>query len=566
MNIIQIIVSNNIRIRGATTPLRAAVTAALTLDNPQVVAKLKKRQPIWGLERKLTLYVQDGQDLITPRGFINDLKEILRKQGIDPEKVIAYRQVITDNVDFGSWNELYKLRDYQLPAVEAVVSSGSGGVVVAPAGSGKTIIGLKVTQEIRQPTLWLTHTQDLMYQTAKKASEVLENVGNVGIIGDGKVAYGSGKLTVALVQALAENPKIIEGLKPLIGMLVIDEAHHFPAPAFVDIAGQFPAAKMLGLTATPDRKDFLECYMFRGIGPKLHTIARDGLYDAGALIKPEVKFCYTDFSYEQGSDRNHALDNVDAGGEDLDYRALLDALIADEKRAKMIAQNILDNAPGNYSIVLTESVRYCYVLRDLVTQFAKANWGVVPRMAVIHGPLSRYKWLTAKNEKDAQAKLVSGVAKDLKYDEGVRRWKVKVENYTAEEFSKWQIRSTDRQLMLKMCGDKKIDILFATQLAREGLDMPHLTIGHSTMPKRGDAAGSANGASTEQEVGRIMRKDPTNPNKQAVWFDYVDYDVGVFRSQYQSRRSVYKRLGIALPNKPKTETQKMDDWLGSIPY
>ncbi|MCO5387828.1 MAG: hypothetical protein NHB14_20895 [Desulfosporosinus sp.] len=232
----------------------------------------------------------------------------------------------------------------------------------------------------------------------------------------------------------------------------------------------------------------------------------------------------------------------------------------------MIAQNILDYAPGNYSIVLTESVRYCYVLRDMVERFAKASWGVVPRMAVIHGPLSRYKWLTAKNEKDARARVASGVAKDLKYDDGARRWKVKVENYTEEEFCKWQISSQDRQRMLQECGSKKVDILFATQLAREGLDMPHLTIGHSTMPKRGDAQGSANGASTEQEIGRIMRKDPANQAKKAIWFDYVDYAVGVFQSQYYSRRSVYKRLGIALPKKPKTEAQKMDDWLGSIPY
>jgi len=518
------------------------------------------------MDRKLTLYVQDGPDLIVPRGFIKELEEILRKQGIDPDKVATYQMATPEQVNFGIWNENYKLRDYQLPAVVAMITSGSGGVTVAPAGSGKTIIGLKAIQDLGTPTLWLTHTQDLMYQTAKKAKEVLSDVGQVGIIGDGVIEYGSGKLTIALVQALAANPKIIEGLKPLIGLVVIDEAHHFPAPAFIDIAGQFPAGKMLGLTATPDRKDFLECYMFRGIGPKLYTIARDGLYDAGALVKPEVRFIYTDFSYEQGSDRNHALDNVDAGGEDLDYRALLDALTADEKRARLIAETILENTPGNYSIVLTESVRYCYVLRDLVEKIAMERWGVVPRMAVIHGPLQRYKWLTAKGEKDALAKVVNGYALDRKFDGNANRWKVKVDNYTAEEFKAWQIGSQDRQNLMTLCGDKKVDILFATQLAREGLDMPHLTIGHSTMPKRGDAAGSSNGASTEQEVGRIMRKDPANPDKKAVWFDYVDYNVGVFRSQYQSRRSVYKRLGIPLPNKPKTEAQKMDDWLGNIPY
>jgi len=511
--------------------------------------------------------VQEGPDIIVPRGFINDLREILSKQGLDPDKVTAYRQATPNQVNFGSWNDKYKLRDYQIPAVAAMITSGAGGVIVAPAGSGKTVIGLKAVQDLGTPTLWLTHTQDLAYQTAKKAQELLSDVGKVGLIGDGKVEYGSGKLTVALVQALAANPKIVEGLKDFIGLVVIDEAHHFPAPAFIDIAGQFPATKMLGLTATPERKDFLDVYMYRGIGPKLYTIGREGLYDAGALIKPEVRFIYTDYRYEQGSDRNKEIDNVDAGGEDLDYRALLDALTTDEKRARMIAENILEHTPQNYSIVLTESVRYCYVLRDMVEKLAKERWGgVTPRMAVIHGPLQRYKWLTAKGEKDAIAQVVNGYALDSKFDGNANRWKVKVDNYTAEEFKAWQIGSRERQELMGLCGEKKIDILFATQLAREGLDMPHLSIGHSTMPKRGDAAGSSNGASTEQEIGRVMRKDPSNPNKKAIWFDYVDYFVGVFKSQYQSRRSVYKRLGIALPNKPKTEIQQLDDWLGNLPY
>jgi superfamily II DNA or RNA helicase len=121
------------------------------------------------------------------------------------------------------------------------------------------------------------------------------------------------------------------------------------------------------------------------------------------------------------------------------------------------------------------------------------------------------------------------------------------------------------------CDRKEIQILFATQLAREGLDMPHLTVGHMVMPKRGDDGSKANGGSVEQEIGRIQRKDPANPDKKAAWYDYVDYNVGVFKQQYQSRRKVYKRLGIALPKKPKTEKDEIESFLAGgaifdLPY
>ncbi len=65
----------------------------------------------------------------------------------------------------------------------------------------------------------------------------------------------------------------------------------------------------------------------------------------------------------------------------------------------------------------------------------------------------------------------------------------------------------------------------------------------------------------EQEIGRIMRKDPKNPDKKAVWYDYVDASVGVLKGQYYSRRKVYKRLGINLPSKPKNADKDVIDGL-----
>src|SRR5699024_10466880 len=108
-----------------------------------------------------------------------------------------------------------------------------------------------------------------------------------------------------------------------------------------------------------------------------------------------------------------------------------------------------------------------------------------------------------------------------------------------------------------------IDILFATQLAREGLDMPHLTVGPMVMPKRGDTGKNKDGGAVEQEIGGIMRRDANNETKQAVSFDYVDDKVGALQSQYYSRRKVYNRVGIKLKRKPRRTYDEIDAFLSS---
>jgi len=503
--VLQILVSNNIRIRGASVPLREEITAALTLDNPVYIERKSKKRPTWGIDKKLTLYTYDRGDLIVPRGFYVSLVDILLKHGINPHEVVTKRLTEGWKVDFGEWNAKYIPKEDQRPAIKAVLLKN--GVLVAPAGSGKTLMGMWYIWEKGRPALWLTHTKDLMYQSAKNAERYLLGVGRVGILGDGKQEWGDGKLIVATVQTLQAHPHLVETLKPIIGTLVIDEAHHFPAPAFLEVAGQFPAANVLGLTATPERKDKLECYLYAGVGPIVYEIKRDGLYESGRLIKPEIRFVYTEFDYEQASDRNE-IDSVDAGGEDLNYNALMEALINDEKRAQLVAENIVKHAPGNYSIVLTERVEYGYLLQSMIQNVSKGKL----RVSVVHGKLPK----------------------------------------------------KERKEILDAAYRKEVDVLIATQLAREGLDMPHLTIGHMVTPKRGDASGSRNGAAVEQEIGRIMRPDPANPDKKAIWFDYVDYNVGVFRSQYSSRRSVYKRLGLKVPKKPRTERDEIADFLSGI--
>jgi len=503
------------------------------------------------------LYFYDLGDIVTPRGFEEELRGILKTIGLDPAKVIKKQQTEGQPVDFGPWNDKYSLRDDQIPAVAAIVPKDNA-VLIAPAGSGKTLMGMRYIMEKGVPAIWLAHTKDLLYQAKANAERYLLGVGKVGVIGDSKKDYGDGKLIVATVQTLQANPQIIEGLKDIIGTVVVDEAHHFPAPAFIEVAGKFPAVNMLGLTATPDRKDLLQAYMYQGIGPKAYEIKRDGLYESGSLVKPEIKFIYTAFDKEQASDLDDELQNVDAGGEMMDYVGLMKDLISDEARAKLVAETILDNAANNYSIVLAESVRYCYVLRDLVEKLALERYGVTPRMAVVHGGITQKSWQVVKPEHQVQEGDPG-----VRYNERLKRLELQVEQYTDEEMKAWQVTPTMRKEIMAQATAKQIDILFATQLAREGLDLPHLNIGHMVTPKRGDASGSKNGAAVEQEIGRIMRPDPGNKDKKATWFDYVDFEVGVFQDQYYSRRKVYTRLDLHVPKKQRTKAMEIEDFLNN---
>ena len=94
--------------------------------------------------------------------------------------------------------------------------------------------------------------------------------------------------------------------------------------------------------------------------------------------------------------------------------------------------------------------------------------------------------------------------------------------------------------VMEQARNREIDVLLATQLAREGLDLPHLNRLFLCTPKR--AAGA-----TQQEIGRVMR--PCEGKQDAIVFDFVDFNSPVLRAQYWRRQDVYRRLGMDIKRK-----------------
>ncbi|WP_237714797.1 MULTISPECIES: DEAD/DEAH box helicase [Pelosinus] len=468
---------------------------------------------------------------------------------------------------------MYTPWPHQEPAIAAMVAAN--GVIKAPAGAGKTLIGMRAIHKVSVPTLWLAHTIDLVKQAARAAQKYMPGVGRVGMLAEGITDWGDGKLVVATAQTLQGNTSLIEALNGFIGMVVVDEAHHFPAEMFYSVVCWFKARHLKGVTATPQRKDRQEKVMLLGVGPILHEVPREILYDKGILIKPTIEFIYTEFCKESASDRNE-IDAVDAGGDDFDYVGLIQELCKDEDRVELIAREIIKEVAGNCQLVLSDNIRYLYRLRDKVRKLWQESGADYPVFdGVIHGSLQRYAWYVAKNEDTARQMVTDGLALDFRYSKGLKRWEIKQEQYTAAEMEAWQINPRERAERIEALRQKKLHVVFATaQLVQEGLDIPHLTVGHLATPKRGDSKntkrekGREDGSAVEQAIGRLQRRDPDNPNKVAIWKDYVDYNVGVFKDQYLSRRKVYKRLGLVLPKKAavKSSVSQLDDWLGTMPY
>ncbi len=105
----------------------------------------------------------------------------------------------------------------------------------------------------------------------------------VGMIGGGRYSIGE-RLTIALVQSLQDE--IPDELIRHVGHLLVDECHHAPAETFARVVAQFPARHLLGLSATPYRRDGLDAVIGYFLGPITATMNEGALADR--LIKPRV--------------------------------------------------------------------------------------------------------------------------------------------------------------------------------------------------------------------------------------------------------------------------------------
>ena len=154
-----------------------------------------------------------------------------------------------------------ELRPYQAEAKAAVFEQWDKGalktLLVLPTGCGKTIVFAKVAEDcVRHGyrVLILAHRGELLEQAADK----IKKSTNLGCATEKaeQTCLGSWfRITVGSVQSMQREKRLSQFSEDYFNVIIIDEAHHCISDGYQRVLQHFPSAKVLGVTATPDRGD-----------------------------------------------------------------------------------------------------------------------------------------------------------------------------------------------------------------------------------------------------------------------------------------------------------------------
>lgn len=341
----------NIRIQrnGITTPLIHFLKEELNFANSEFFIKKKSGKNTFGTERYFKLVEETENEIIIPRGFIGKLLRFCKEQKIDFD--FQDHRKFKESINFSFHATL---RTHQNKAVETV-SKKDFGVIVAPPGSGKTIIGLKIISEKKQPALIVVHRIQLLEQWQERVQAFLGIPNHeIGIIGKGKVKIGK-QITISTIQSL---PKQIEQIQNQFGTILVDECHHIPAETFRSTIEKLNTFYLYGLTATPFRKYNDEKLIFAFLGEIISEVE-----------STEIE----NFKHAQIIVRNTNLD-IPFNSKTESFETLSKILIHDSERNKLILNDIkIELSKGKRIAIITERKDHI----DTLCLFLRQSYEVV---------------------------------------------------------------------------------------------------------------------------------------------------------------------------------------------
>jgi len=163
-------------------------------------------------------------------------------------------------------NFLGELKEQQQEIVDQVmpiIRSKGGGQLSLPTGFGKTVIAIYIASLLGEKVLWVTHQTNLLEQT-KKSFEKFTGC-RVGTI-RGSVIDTDAPVVMGMLQSISQkkyDPKVFDQF----GLVIFDEVHRVPSAIFSQSIAKVSTKYMIGLSATPKRKDGLDKVITTCIGP-----------------------------------------------------------------------------------------------------------------------------------------------------------------------------------------------------------------------------------------------------------------------------------------------------------
>jgi superfamily II DNA or RNA helicase len=369
---------------GLSTLLINFLKDELNFANTEYFIKKKVGKNTFDTERYFQFVEETENEVIVPRGFLGKLIRFCNENNI--LYIFNDKRKKLKNIDF-QFNA--KLREHQQSAIE-IASKKDFGVIVAPPGSGKTIVGLKIISDRSQPALIIVHRKQLVEQWIERIETFLGIPKHeIGRIGQGKSKIGN-KITIATIQSLSKelNKPESDSFTNSFGTVLVDECHHIPAKTYRDTIAKLPTYYLYGLTATPFRKYNDGKIIFFHLGEII------------VEIKPtEIS------SYKQAKIiiRNTGLD-IPFNSKTDQFETLSKILVHDSTRNKLILDDIfVELKLGKKVVIITERKEHI----DTLNQYLKQSYETITLSGDDSESSRNLKWKTLK-EGNYQVLITTG--------------------------------------------------------------------------------------------------------------------------------------------------------------
>lgn len=343
---------------GVPPALVAALKHAASLHNPEFYEKERLRFSTWNTPRFIRCYREAVGELLLPRGLRDVAEQIVNEAGSTLEVADECNAASPVDVEL-----LATLTSDQIEAFEKLAASDLG-MLVAPPGSGKPVVGCALIAHHQVATLVMVDRKPLVDQWRERLVNHLKlDPKRIGQLGGGR-SKTKGIVDIVMVQSLARRDDVAE-LTASYGLVIVDECHHVPAVTFERAVGEIPVRKWVGLTATPYRRDGLQAMMGMHCGPVRHTMSSPAEADRHSL-----KLIVHETTHESTENGQH-------------IQTTFRELVEDDERTAAICSDIATaSVSGRNCLVLTRWTEHL----DLITKSLQAR-GV--NVLVLHGQMGK---------------------------------------------------------------------------------------------------------------------------------------------------------------------------------
>ncbi len=343
-------------------------------QNPEFYKKQRMRLSTAGTPRVIACAEEFAEHIAIPRGCREELEALLRQHHV--HLIVDDQRTGGAPLDVSFKGALTAL---QAEAAHALLIHDIG-VFVGPPGIGKTVLGTYLVAQRRTNTLVLVHRRPLLDQWVVQLAMFLGiDEREIGTLASGKRKL-TGRLDVAMLQSLVRGGAVDDQVATY-GQMIVDECHHVPAFSFERVLSEARARYVIGLTATPQRRDGHHPILEMQLGPIRHAV--EATYQGVA-----APFACRLFVRDTGF-------RLSPNKADSPIQTIYRELTSDTKRNELILNDVIRAvAEGRSPILLTER-------KDHLEFFAERLQGFVRHLIVLQGGMTDKERRTRGEQLDA---------------------------------------------------------------------------------------------------------------------------------------------------------------------